>query len=208
MMTILCYGDSNTWGADPVTGERLAPDVRWPGVLRAALGAGFHVIEEGLCGRTTVWDDPIEEYKNGKTYLYPCLESHKPIDMVIIFLGTNDLKYRFHLGAFDIAESAGLLCDIVRESACGPDGATPRVLALCPCPIAETGAFTEMFRGGREISLGLHAEFARMGKERGITVLYPDAVTQSSPVDGIHFSPESHAAIGALVAAKAREPAE
>lgn len=66
MKTILCYGDSNTWGYDPVTGGRLERDRRWPGVLRTQLGEGYLVIEEGLNGRTTVWDDPIEGYKNGR----------------------------------------------------------------------------------------------------------------------------------------------
>ena len=65
MKTILCYGDSNTWGYDPVTQDRFPPDTRWPGVLRHELGEGYLVIEEGLNGRTTVWDDPIEGYKNG-----------------------------------------------------------------------------------------------------------------------------------------------
>lgn len=86
MKTILCYGDSNTWGCPPVRpGQdvaRYGPDVRWGSVLRAALGPGYWVVEEGLGGRTTVWDDPIEgEHKNGKRYLLPCLESHAPIDL-------------------------------------------------------------------------------------------------------------------------------
>ena len=106
--TVLCYGDSNTWGYDPATQKRYPRNVRWAGVLRRALGNGYLVIEEGLNGRTTVWDDPIEGYKNGKEYLVPCLETHKPIDLVIIMLGTNDLKARFHVPACDIAAGAGV----------------------------------------------------------------------------------------------------
>ena len=83
MKTVLCYGDSNTWGADPAGGPRFGLDQRWPGILRTLLGSGYWVIEEGLGGRTTVWDDPIEGFKNGKTYLIPCLDSHKPLDLVI-----------------------------------------------------------------------------------------------------------------------------
>jgi lysophospholipase L1-like esterase len=95
MKTILCYGDSNTWGYIPGTGERYASHVRWPGVLQNALGNGYVIIEEGLCGRTTVWDDPIEEYRSGKEYLIPCLKSHAPLDLVVLMLGSNDLKMRF-----------------------------------------------------------------------------------------------------------------
>lgn len=97
MKNILCYGDSNTWGYDAETKNRFPPDVRWTGILKRTLGEGYHVIEEGLNGRTTVWDDPIEGYKNGREYLIPCLESHRPLDLVIIMLGTNNLKKRFSL---------------------------------------------------------------------------------------------------------------
>ena len=100
---ILCYGDSNTWGYNPHTELRYPRAVRWTGVLQRGLGPAYHVIEEGLNGRTTVWDDPIEGYKSGKEYLVPCLETHKPMDLVVIMLGTNDLKHRFSLTAFDIA---------------------------------------------------------------------------------------------------------
>ncbi len=97
MKTILCFGDSNTWGARPLTSlndiTRYGPDVRWGSVLRGTLGEGFWVVEEGLNGRTTVWPDPVEgEYKSGKSYLPACLESHAPLDLAAIMLGTNDLN--------------------------------------------------------------------------------------------------------------------
>jgi lysophospholipase L1-like esterase len=100
MTTVLCFGDSNTHGSVPMHHRddirRFGPDERWPGVLRKELGAGFTVIEEGLPGRTTLRDDPIEGvYKNGLWYLRACLESHRPIDLMTLMLGTNDLKSRF-----------------------------------------------------------------------------------------------------------------
>src|SRR5215467_3304319 len=112
MKTILCYGDSNTWGAIPLTDlniiERYGPDVRWGSVMRTSLGGDYWVVEEGLSGRTTVWADPIEgDYKSGKSYLIPCLESHEPVDLVAMMLGTNDLKQKFGLSPFNIAQGAG-----------------------------------------------------------------------------------------------------
>jgi lysophospholipase L1-like esterase len=100
MKTILCYGDSLTWGFNPKTKKRMGEKERWTGVLKINLGQDYHIIEEELNGRTTVWDDPFNGgYKNGMEYLIPCLGSHKPLDLVILFLGTNDLKTRFSLSA-------------------------------------------------------------------------------------------------------------
>ena len=99
---ILCFGDSNTWGYDAYSGGRFARDVRWTGVLQNTLAKDYHIIEEGLCGRTTVFDDPLNEGLNGFRYLLPCLQSHLPIDMLIIMLGTNDCKERFAATAKNI----------------------------------------------------------------------------------------------------------
>ena len=82
MPVIVAYGDSNTWGYDPAAGARFPAGVRWTGVMSAALGADFRVIEEGLNGRTSVFDDPIEPYRNGLDYLPPCLLSHAPLDLI------------------------------------------------------------------------------------------------------------------------------
>ena len=150
MKTIVCYGDSNTWGYDPVSQDRLSITQRWTGVLAQELGAGYRVIEEGLGGRTTVWDDPIEGYKNGKGYLIPCLETHKPIDLIIIMLGTNDLKKRFSVSAYDIANGAGVLVDVVQKSASGPRGAVPQILLMAPPPTTQLTEFAEMFEGAGE----------------------------------------------------------
>lgn len=206
MKTILCYGDSNTWGFIPGIRERYAADIRWTGVLRTELGPVFSIVEEGLCGRTTVWDDPIENHMSGAQYLTPCLQTHKPIDLVIIMLGTNDLKYRFHVAALDIANSVGRLAEIVHDSRCGPGllGSAPTVLIACPAPILEIDGFSEMFKGGVETSRRLRAEFERMGKERGLPMFYVEDVATSSPVDGIHLSQEAHTAIGRALAREVR----
>ncbi len=148
MKVILCYGDSNTWGYDPVTQDRFPVEERWPGVLAQELGAGYRVVEEGLGGRTTVWDDPIEGYKNGREYLIPCLETHKPIDLITILLGTNDLKKRFSVSAYDVAASAGVLIDVVQKSAAGIGGRAPEILLMAPPPFARLSEFAEMFEGG------------------------------------------------------------
>jgi lysophospholipase L1-like esterase len=199
--TILCYGDSNTWGWNPITQSRYARHERWTGVLRKELGKGFLVIEEGLNGRTTVWDDPIDGYKNGKEYLIPCLESHKPIDLVIIMLGSNDLKMRFSLPACDIAAGAGVLVDIVASSDTGPGDNAPQLLLIAPPPLAELSEFAEIFEGATAKSKMLSQKFRLVAEERECAILDASEVIVSSDVDGVHLDLKEHGKLGKAIAA-------
>lgn len=115
MKNILCFGDSNTFGYDILKDSRFPWGVRWTSILQEKLGSDYRIIEEGMGGRTTVWDDPIENLQSGKTYLLSCLESHWPLDLVIIMLGTNDLKTRYALNAHDIAAGVETLAVMTRE---------------------------------------------------------------------------------------------
>ena len=188
MRTILCYGDSNTWGHCPSTEERYGSNERWGGVLRNALGEGYLVIEEGLCGRTTVWDDPVEGiHKNGQTYLLPCLESHKPIDLVIILLGTNDLKQRFGLSAFDITRGAGVLVELAQASDTGPEGSPPGVLLVAPPPVARLTSFALEFKGAEEKSRAFGREYRLLAEELRCDFLDAGGVVISSDRDGFLY---------------------
>ena len=160
MKNILCFGDSNTWGCKPIETlgviERFDPDTRWTGILSLRLGAGYQVIEEGLNARTTVHDDPIDgAHKNAKPYLQPCLESHVPLDLVVIMLGTNDLKSRFSLSAFDIASGIKPLLEIVAAIAPKNGGVKPHALVIAPPPLSRLSLLANMFDGGREKSAQL-----------------------------------------------------
>jgi lysophospholipase L1-like esterase len=205
MKTILCYGDSNTWGYEPATKERYSRAERWTGILQRELGAEYYVVEEGLNGRTTVWDDPIEGYKNGKEQLIPCLTSHKPIDLVTIMLGTNDLKRRFSLGAYDIAEGAGALVNIVQKSDCGPQEGAPKVLLMAPPPVAKLTEYAEMFEAAEVKSRRFSEHYRRVAQEYGCEFLDTAQVIVSSELDGIHFEVSEHQKLGRAVAARVRE---
>ncbi len=211
MKTILCYGDSNTWGCIPksdptLPSERFGWEERWTGVVRQTLGAGYWVIEEGLNGRTTVWDDPIEGlYKNGKSYLLPCLESHRPLDLVVLMLGTNDLKKRFSVPAADIAKSVGALIEVILTSASGPDNGTPQMLLLCPPPVAQLTHFAEMFEGAEAKSHQLAAHYQQVAAAFGCAFLNTAEVIISSDIDGIHFEAAEHRKLGERVATLVKE---
>ena len=201
MKTIMCYGDSNTWGYEPAgKGNRFGLDVRWPGVLRNTLGADYWVVEEGLSGRTTVWDDPIEGYKNGKEYLIPSLNTHRPIDLVTVMLGTNDLKKRFSLGPYDIAQGAGVLVKMIQQSDCGPNNTAPKVLLMCPPSVVKLTEFAEMFENAIPRSQRMAEHYQRVAQELGCEFLNAGSVIVSSELDGIHFDAGEHKKLGLAVA--------
>lgn len=200
MKTILCYGDSNTWGWNPISESRFEKDVRWPGVLQQELGEDYEVISEGLPGRTTVWTDPIEGHMSGKDYLIPCLRSHRPIDLVIILLGTNDLKHRFAVTAFDIAQGVGHLVNLIRQSESGPGTRSPLVLILIPPPLGKLSKFAEMFAGGVEKSKNFSQQYKRVAELLACPYLDTSKHIVSSDADGVHFDANAHHILGQIVA--------
>jgi len=203
--TVLCFGDSNTYGAVPTlarTGRhRYAPDRRWPGVMRRQLGASWDVIEEGHPSRTTVWDDPIEgTHKNGLRALPVCLESHMPLDLVIVMLGTNDLKHRFGVNPSDIAESIDVLVKAIKASEVGPGGIPPAVIVVAPPPMHEVGWLGEMFLGGAEKSLRLADCIGQAARRNGAGFVNAGAYVESSAADGIHLDSDAHRILGMEIA--------
>ena len=204
--TVLCYGDSNTWGSAtaPRPDGRYAPEERWPGVLRAALGREWLVIEEELGGRTTVSDDPVEGVeKNGRTYLFPCLMSHRPLDVVVIMLGTNDLKARFNKSAWEIAQGVGALVTIVKTAGAGRNAGVPEVLLVSPPPILKELPFhSDMFTGAHEKSLDLARHYGAVAVLQGVRFLDAGTVIKSSSFDGFHLDADAHAALAKAVAAE------
>jgi lysophospholipase L1-like esterase len=208
MKSILCYGDSNTWGCIPLPGpdpaSRFPPATRWPGVLRRELGDGYWIVEAGLNGRTTVWNDPLEPHRNGRKLLLPTLLTHQPLDLVIIMLGTNDLKRRLGGSASEIAAGAGMLVDVVAGSGCGPEGAAQQTLLICPPPVGRLDPRDDEFEGAPEKSRQLAGHFAAIAEARSCAFLDAGSVISSSDVDGIHLEEPEHERLGLAVAEQVR----
>lgn len=206
MKNVLCFGDSNTYGTPPMASledsRRFYGKTRWPGVMRKILGHAWHVIEEGLPGRTTIRDDIIEgRERNGQRYLLACLESHRPLDVIVLMLGTNDLKTRFGAPAEDIAGGIDILAGII--------GATPnlgqppaKLLIVCPPPIRLVGPFGSMFAGGVEKSQALPPLYQAVARRHGADFLDAGILIEVSPVDGIHYDEATHLTLGQTIAAR------
>jgi lysophospholipase L1-like esterase len=204
MRSVLCYGDSNTFGqtAANTPDDRYGPTERWPGVLRELLGPQWLVIEEGLSGRTTVNDDPIEgAEKNGRAYLKPCLASHKPLDLIVIMLGTNDLKIRYNKPASEIAMGMGALVQDIKAVRPGPGQKIPEIMLVSPPPILEDlKGWDSVFDGGRAKSLLLAGEYARVADAMEVHFFDAGSVVWSSEIDGFHLDRDGHATLAAAFA--------
>ncbi len=196
MKEILAFGDSLTWGADPVTGLRHPPSAQWPRVLEAALG-NARVHAHGIGGRTTCRDDDAGAApRNGAKALPLALSAHMPLDLVILMLGTNDLK-AVHGGMADAAQ-AGMrrLAEIVACFPYKPRSAVPRLLIVAPPPCGPNAA------GGRQVaqSLRLAPLYAALATEIGCGFFDAGLVAQPSLADGVHLDAEATIAIGHALA--------
>lgn len=212
MISILCYGDSNTWGYDPATGNRFPKHQRWPGVMQEALGSGYDVIAEGLNGRTTIWDDPTDFdpdgfARNGQKHLIQCLNSHMPLDLVIVYLGTNDLKRRLALSAYDISSGASVLVSMVQASTFGREGRAPNLLSVCPPPLAPLSGtpFEPIFNGGESKSRDLHEHYKNVADTKNVPLVNAGEFVENSPIDGIHHSELGHERLGNAIATKIQQ---
>lgn len=194
--TVLCYGDSNTYGYIPETGMRYERDVRWTGRLQKLLGSEYNVIEEGCNGRTTVRDDPLDGWKNGLDYLKPCLNSHKPVDIVILMLGSNDLKEAFHVSASEISDGAGILVDVIKEFTKMKQGYVPNIILVSPPHIGERiadspfyGAFYER---AIEESKRFREFYSKVAKDKGCIFIDAAEYIEPSGFDSLHLTPDAH----------------
>ena len=208
MKNILCYGDSNTWGCVPLDGYRAGAPVPAGDALDGRLAArarrGHWIVEEGLNGRTTVFEDPFEPHRNGRELLLPALLTHRPLDLVVVMLGTNDLKHRINATASDIAEGAGMLADIVAASGCGRDEGAPQTLLVCPAAArAPRPASTRLRRRQREVAPAAQ-RLRGVAEARACAFLDAGAVISSSDVDGIHLDEPEHERLGVAIAEHVR----
>lgn len=200
MKRILIYGDSNSFGTAPMRDLSDSPiharGVRWGDQMAQILGDGFEVITQGLPGRTSVFDDPVEGvHLNGLRVLPAIIHSHKPIDLLIIALGTNDQKQKFALGAIDIALG---IARLVREAKAS--GEVGEVLAISPPEVQITGELGDIFHGAPARGVDLPRLLKRSAEREG--AVFFDAAQHISvdPLDGVHWNETAHATLGALIA--------
>lgn len=195
MKRILCYGDSNTWGADPQTGQRYDAQTRYPRVLASLLGPDYEVVEEGLPGRTTSYHTDVDAHVNGKTYLYPCLSSHAPLDLVVIMLGTNDFSTGCRVNAYYAAAGVERLVNLVRHWSIDQKCPCPQVVVISPPLFSKESVepITEVFdmAWASEESKLFRKHYSDVASSRDCLFLAAEDYTEPG-CDGVHITPDSH----------------
>ena len=217
MKNILCFGDSNTWGFvpgafDPKTlyMKRYSIRERWPGLLRDILGEDFHIIEEGLNGRTTNVEYPDLSGRSGTSYILPCLYSHSPLDLVILNIGINDIKVIFDRSMMEISKGMAEIIDLIRSTSYGPDmQGQPQILLLSPSALIHEGYVDQnnesAFKGGMEKSLLFNDYYEKLALERDCHYVDLQSVVSYSKIDGLHYDKRGHAVVASIVASKINE---
>lgn len=195
--SILCFGNSITWGYNPKDGTRFPPEDRWPRALEAALQGRAHVIEEALSGRTIATDDPSRPYRDGMAMLPPILESHAPLDVVAVMLGTNDSAPFYGLDAGRIAMDCMAMVRAVSASQVGPGSSAPKMVLIAPPPLGSLSSeMALMYSGGQGTSRGLAATYRTVADRFGTAFFDASEVVKVSAVDGVHLDPEGQRALG------------
>jgi lysophospholipase L1-like esterase len=215
--TILCYGDSNTWGYVPTADHsqlksRYKHAERWTGILQELLGKQYYVIEEGLNSRTTNLDYAVPPDRNGKTYLAPCLYSHAPIDLVVLGLGGNDMKSYFNRSAEQIKQGLGELVDMIQASTDGPGMQhAPRILILSQAiPFGFVEDYTDengihFLRGIVQKATDLVPLYAQLAIEKGCHFIDLSKDALPSKIDGVHYDLNAHRTIAEMLDLKIRD---
>lgn len=211
-MRVLVYGASNVWGFMPGSydptifqGKQYPQEQRWTTILEKQL-PGVEVVVDGLSGRTTAFPDTFagKPYRNGLRGLPEALDKHVPADLVVFFLGTNDLKIQQDKTVEESAEGMRHLVNCVKVSKVSPEGKAPKVLVIAPQPIGE--GYGEAYFDAKSVekSLAVPAAFQAVALAEGADFLNTVDRIPSSPKDGIHLEPEGHQALGDLAAEKIR----
>jgi len=196
MATILCFGDSNTWGISPA-GHRYDESERWTSLLADKLANTHTIIEAGQPNRTLIHNAPFSVVDSGGNvsgirYLKPYLEAHKP-DVVMLMLGTNDLKKRFNLSAIEVAQGMYQLAMQTLNFEYADKNNAPKVIIISPPPIFEVAAYLKIYAGAAEKSQQLAKYYSEVAQKLNCIFFDAGSVIQSCSNEGIHWQAKQHA---------------
>ena len=198
MKRIVCYGDSNTWGHNPQDKTRFDENTRWTKLLSKRLGNEYEIIEEGLNGRNAAFIDPIKPFRHGVSSIRMVLETHQPIDLVIVMLGTNDLKANFAPNAVAISNGIKEIVQTIQNKDIYQAGyKVPEIVIVAPVHIQEnykniTRTYEQFADIGYETSKKLAYYYKEIAQQYGCRFMDASQYVQASTIDAIHMDAENH----------------
>lgn len=207
---VVCFGDSNTWGYIPVTMERYDETIRWPGILQAKLGDEYTVVEEGLTGRTTIYDDPFDPYLNGLKFMPAVLRTAAPIDLLVFMLGTNDFQSHIPAGnPIATARGVQMMLEEAMKLPLDRPGGKMKILLISPIEISEArltfkeNDVTDQQSIDNSRKLGKHMKI--VAEQLGVEFIDAAQFVKPSDVDGVHLDEKGHAQMAELVYEKVKQ---
>ncbi|MDO6684892.1 MULTISPECIES: GDSL-type esterase/lipase family protein [unclassified Agarivorans] len=201
MSKVLCFGDSNTWGYSPTTGQRMPADSRWPRVMASLLGEAYQIIEAGQPGRTTYPNSPDFGLSRGIEALLQEASKHQP-EWLLLMLGTNDLYPAFHLSAEQISNNLEQMIVELGQHCVSQGITSPQVLLLAPPAIDETGHFGQHFTGSQAKSQQLAGLLEAKVNKLSCAFFDVNSIINLNQQDGVHLSPEQHKQLAETLALK------
>jgi lysophospholipase L1-like esterase len=194
MKRVLVYGDSIPWGLIPTTKfERYDYDKRWPGILQSELGNGYQIIEECLCARTIDSDDPRPgfEGRNGMAFLLTCLDSHYPLDIILLSLGLNEIKSIYNWTPKQVAGKMGKMIRLAKSRKPYFHDSNPKIILLSQPIVDNTGCWGELWVGSDKKSKELFEEYEALAKKENIEFI-DLSVVKADKKDGVHINEDGH----------------
>ncbi len=192
---ILVFGDSNSWGYIPGNGERYSEDARWPSIMGKLLGDRYVVIEDCVSGRTTAFDDPLREYRNGSKQIIHSLMAHYPLDLIMIILGTNDLKRVFNANPEISAKGLAYLTEKT-EGWLSVKKTKPKLLICSPIEIGENISNSVNGRifsdNALMYSRELKNHYFKFAQKMGYGFFNCSIFAKASETDAIHMDEKQH----------------
>ena len=197
MINILCFGDSNTWGYDPATQTRFPNNIRWTGVLQSLLGDNFNIIEEGLNGRTTNVNEREEhalgyyrDFRSSMDLISILIETNSPIDLLVVMLGTNDLKNNFNQSSNNISTNMKLVCEAIINN--DYFNSKPIIL-VSPTHINESSPnLLDSFIGTTEKSKSLAKQYKKIADDLDLFFVDASQSVKTNQIDGLHWDAMQH----------------
>ncbi|MEE1672554.1 GDSL-type esterase/lipase family protein [Agarivorans aestuarii] len=198
---VLCFGDSNTWGYSPTTGQRMPANSRWPVIMGSLLGETYQIIEAGQPGRTTYPNSPDFGLSRGIEALLQDTNKHQP-DCLVLMLGTNDLYPDFQLTAEQISDNLERMIIELGQHCVNQGITSPKVLLLAPPAIDETGPFGQHFKGSQAKSQQLAGFLETKAIRLNCAFFDVNSIIKVNQQDGVHLSPEQHKQLAEALAVK------